>query len=200
MSVRVRVLEREELARCLSDLADLRIQVFAEWPYLYDGTRDYEARYLRTYLESHHAIVVGAFAGERLVGAATGTPMEDHAEGFRSALDGRDLALTDVFYCAESVLLPAYRGLGVGHRFFDLRESRARALGRRYSLFCSVVRPPDHPSRPPDHRSLDAFWRKRGYAKLAGAFAHFAWKDHGEPGESDKPLQVWLKDLRGSGA
>lgn len=196
MTLRVEPLSREELAQRLDDLARLRIAVFSDWPYLYDGDPAYESRYLQAYLDSPGVIVVGAFDGDRLVGAATGTPMEDHAEEFAQAFEGRDLPLADVFYCAESVLLPPYRGQGIGHRFFDLREDHARRLGRRWSTFCAVIRPADHPARPADYRPLDPFWRARGYEPLPGAIARFRWRDHGEDGEGEKPLQVWLRDLQ----
>ena len=78
------------------------------------------------------------------------------------------LAAEDVFYCAESVLQERYRGQGVGHRFFDLREAHARALGFSWSVFCAVIRPQQHPLRPAGYRPLDPFWRRRGYAPLTG--------------------------------
>jgi GNAT superfamily N-acetyltransferase len=199
MSLRVAALSREEIAARLLDLARLRIAVFAEWPYLYAGDLAYEERYLAAYRDSPGAVVVGAWDGDRLVGASTGAPMEDHAADFAAAFAGSGLAIDAVFYCAESVLLPEYRGGGVGHRFFDLREAHARALGRKWSAFCSVVRPRDHPDRPAGYRPLDGFWRARGYAPLEGAVARFRWKDHGEAGESDKPLQFWIRPLGGDG-
>lgn len=195
MTLRIAPMTPEELDRHLWDVADLRIKVFAAFPYLYDGDRDYEARYLRTYRDSPSAIVVGAWDGDRLVGASTGTPMEDHAEDFAHAFAGPALPITDIFYCAESVLLPEYRGQGAGHRFFDLREEHARRLGRHWSAFCSVIRPPDHPDRPADYRPLDAFWRARGYSPLEGAVATFAWRDHGDDRETDKQLQFWIRRL-----
>lgn len=195
MTLLVRPLAREEIAARLPDLAALRIRVFADWPYLYDGDTAYEERYLRSYAESAGAVVVGAFDGDRLVGAATGTPMEDHAAEFAAPLAAAGIAPAEAFYCAESVLLPDYRGRGIGHRFFDLREDQARALGRRWSVFCAVIRPPDHPARPAAYRPLDSFWRRRGYAPLPGAVARFRWRDHGDAEETEKPLQIWLRDL-----
>ena len=94
------------------------------------------------------------------------------------------------------MLLPAYRGRGLGHAFFDHREAQARALGGfTHSTFCAVVRPPDHPLRPRDYVPLDAFWHKRGYAKADGMMAHFAWKDIDQAAETAKPMQFWMKAL-----
>lgn len=195
MSLRVETLKGEALRAALDDVARLRITVFRAWPYLYDGSLDYERDYLQVYKDSDKTVLVGAFDGDRLVGAATGTPMTDHAEDFASAFDGSGYDLADIFYCAESVLLPEYRGQGAGHRFFDLREQHARSLGARYTAFCSVQRPADHPMRPADYAPLDPFWHKRGYAPLDGVIAHFSWKDVGEAEETKKPLQFWLRGL-----
>lgn len=195
MSVTVQPLKGAAFEAALDDVARLRIAVFRDWPYLYDGDLYYERRYLATYRDSASALVVGAFDGARLVGAATGTPMEDHAEEFGAAFAGTGLVLSDIFYCAESVLLREYRGRGIGHAFFDLREAHARRLGRRWSAFCRVVRPEDHPLRPADYRPLDPFWRKRVYAPLEGVMAEYSWKDVGEAKESAKPMQFWIKAL-----
>ncbi|WP_170368883.1 GNAT family N-acetyltransferase [Ruegeria arenilitoris] len=191
----VRALTGPALEAALDDVARLRIAVFRDWPYLYDGDLAYERRYLQSYRDSDRAIVVGAFDGDRLVGAATGAPLADHAEDFAAAFDGTRLELSQIFYCAESVLLPDYRGQGVGHAFFDLREDHARALGFAKCAFCGVQRPADHPMRPAGYRPLDPFWRARGYAPLPGVIAQFSWKDLGEDSETLKPLQFWIRDL-----
>ena len=49
MSLTVRRLTGGELSAALDDLAALRIAVFADWPYLYDGDAAYEADYLREF-------------------------------------------------------------------------------------------------------------------------------------------------------
>lgn len=191
----IRALTGAALEAALDDVANLRIKVFRAWPYLYDGDLSYERDYLQAYRDSDKAIVVGAFDHERLVGASTGMPLADHADDFGAAFEGTGLDLSQIFYCAESVLLPEYRGHGVGHRFFDLREAHALSLGLKKCAFCGVQRPIDHPMRPDSYRPLDQFWRSRGYEPLAGTVAEFSWKDIGEDQESSKPLQFWIRDL-----
>lgn len=195
MVLRIETLTGAALEAALDDVARLRIEVFRAWPYLYDGDLAYEREYLQSYRDSAGAVVVGAFDADRLVGAATGTPLADHADDFAAAFAQSTLDMTDIFYCAESVLLPAYRGQGAGHGFFDAREAHARELGFAKSAFCSVIRPKEHPLHPTGYTPLDPFWRKRGYQPLPGVVAEFAWKDIDQPKETTKTLQFWLRDL-----
>ena len=193
--VRVEPLTGEALTEALPAVADLRISVFRAFPYLYDGDPDYERRYLAAYAESPGAILVGAYDGARLVGAATAAPMEDHAAEFARPFAERGHRLEEILYLGESVLLPAYRGRGIGHAFFDQREAHARALGRNHAAFCAVIRPDDHPMRPADYRPLDAFWEKRGYRRMEGLIATFPWRDIGDTMETEKPMQFWMRAL-----
>ena len=75
------VLGAGEIEAALDDLARLRIAVFADWPYLYEGDAAYEARYLSHFAASPGAVVVAARdADGRMVGAATVAPLADHAK------------------------------------------------------------------------------------------------------------------------
>ncbi len=195
MPLELKVLTGDALARSLPDVAALRIKVFREWPYLYEGDHAYEERYLEPYVNTAGAVLVGAFEGAALVGAATGMPLTAHADDFAIAFVGSAYNPEDIFYCAESVLLPEYRGQGAGHRFFDLREEAARAQSFGLCAFCAVVRSPNHPARPNNYRALDGFWRARGYAPADRIVAEFSWKDIGESYETLKPLQFWIREL-----
>ncbi|MDF1609624.1 GNAT family N-acetyltransferase [Hoeflea sp. YIM 152468] len=190
------VLSPAGIAAALADLAQLRIAVFAAWPYLYDGDADYEAGYLSRFAASPGAVVVAARddAG-RMVGAATAAPLTDHAEEFAAPFAGAGLDPDQFFYLAESVLLPEFRGRGAGRAFFQLREAAGRAQGFGRAAFASVIRPADHPARPDAYLPLDPFWRRLGYQPLVGVRAEFSWRDIGEAQESSKPLQVWCRDL-----
>ena len=189
----IKPLSGDALKHTLGDLAQMRISVFHDWPYLYDGSMEYEAKYLQRYAETDGALLVGAYGGAQLVGAAPGEPLGDEYEAFQQPLRARGYDPEKIFYLAESVLAPTYRGRGIGHRFFDEREAHAQKLGFAEAVFCGVIRPDDHPMRPADYRPLDPFWMKRGYRKLDGVIVSFPWQDIGEWSETEKPMQVWYR-------
>ena len=191
----VRRLSRAQVADALPDIAKLRIEIFRAFPYLYDGDVAYEEAYLAPYVDNDDAVIVGAYDSDRLVGASTGMPLLQHDDEFAAAFSGKGYDLARVFYCAESVLRPEYRGQGVGHAFFEQREGVAQQSGFTFSTFCAVVRPDTHPARPEDYRSLEPFWRARGYRSLSGIETTFAWKDVGESTTSAKPMQFWGRSI-----
>jgi GNAT superfamily N-acetyltransferase len=193
MSIAVRALTGGEIDAAIEDLARLRIEVFAAYPYLYDGDAAYEMQYLREFVAARDAVLVAAFDAARIVGAATASPMDTSKAEFRAPFEERGIDTARLFYFGESVLLPAYRGQGIGHAFFDHREAHAAACGATATHFAAVIRPADHPARPAGYVPLDRFWRGRGYAPLPGFVTELAWKEHGETAESVKSMQYWLR-------
>lgn len=191
----VRVVSGSAIAPHVDDLARLRIEVFRQWPYLYDGDAGYEADYLQVYLDSPFSIAVLVLDGGRVVGASTGLPLADAGEAFRTPFDQASIDPQEVFYCGESVLLPRYRGRGFGHRFFEQREAHARSLGGfAWTAFCAVERSDDDPRRPPFHRQNDAFWRRRGYTPHPRLSMQLPWREVGG-GEVGHTLRYWLRPL-----
>ena len=183
-----------ELAPWIDVLGELRIAVFREFPYLYAGDLAYERKYLRAYLDCPHSLVVFARdeAG-RTVGATTCLPLADETVDFRAPFVRAGVPTDNVLYLGESIVLPEFRGGGLGPEFFARREAHARRLGLRTTAFCAVDRPADHPARPAVHRPLDAFWIRLGYRRRPELQAVFSWKEVGEEQESPKTLTFWTK-------
>lgn len=185
----------EDIAPIVPDLAALRLGVFRDWPYLHAGDEGYERHTLRTYIGSPRAVAVLAILDSRIVGAATGLPMADEVAEFKAPVAAAGLDPRQVFYFGESVLLPEFRGQGIGVRFFTEREDHARSLGYRWAAFCAVERSPADPRAPAGHVPLDAFWTRRGFHRT-DITTTFSWKEVGEGVETPKPMRFWLKDLR----
>lgn len=185
------------LERYVPDLAHLRIEVFRDFPYLYDGSLDYEAKYLQTYIQAPDSVIVIVRDGARVVGASTAVPLVHETANIQKPFIAHGYDPRTVFYLGESVLLKHYRGRGIGVRFFTEREAHAQRVGDfAWSAFCAVDRPPDHPRRPMDYVPLDAFWQKRGYVQHPEITTTFFWRDLDETAESEKPMTYWLKALR----
>lgn len=174
--IEVRRLAGEAARPHLADLARLRIRVFREFPYLYDGAESYEQEYLESYAASERSVIVVALSEGEVIGVSTGLPLSEAGSAFREPFERQGIDVATVFYLGESVLDPGFRGQGIGHRFFDEREAHAAEHGFAITTFCAVERPIDHPLKPDDYRSHDAFWSKRGYVLRSDLHARLAWK------------------------
>ena len=195
MTVDVRVLERTSLLEALPDLAALRIEVFREFPYLYDGDAAAEQEYLAEFAEAEGAIMVVAVSAGRIVGASTGLPLSSAHPAFRVPFVEAGEPLEKWFYFSESVLKRDFRGQGIGCLFFDEREKHARQQGFERYAFCSVIRPDGHPLQPESHRSLEPFWTRKGFSRREKWVAELAWKqvDSGRS-EVRNRLVFWTKE------
>jgi GNAT superfamily N-acetyltransferase len=185
-----------EINTCLPELARLRIQVFREFPYLYDGSVAYEEQYLKTYADAPDSVMVLVWDRDRVVGASSGLPLEAEPPNVIEPFLMHGYDPRRIFYYGESVLLPEYRGRGLGKRFFTEREAHVRKLDRFDSAcFCAVQRPADHPRRPADYAPLDALWNRQGFVRHPELHTTFSWRDLGDEEESPKPMVFWLKKL-----
>ena len=179
----------------LAALSALRLTVFREWPYLYDGDPAYEERYLRDFLGSEQAALIVAKDGESPVGMATASPLSAQPDDLLAPLTAAGIDAASTFYFGESVLLARYRGLGIGGRFFAHREAAARTAGATQAVFCAVIRSDADAARAGDIRDLKPFWRSRGYAPLDGLQGTMSWKEHGNDEETPHAMQFWHKAL-----
>ena len=193
--VRVETLRGEAIRPHIPALAALRMTVFREWPYCYDGDEAYEREYLAVYSASPSAVVALAYAGDVPVGASTALSLAEQPDSLKNPVAAAGVSPESTLYAGESVLLPAWRGRGLGVRFFEVREAHARSLGLDGVTFCRVVRDCQDPRRPAGFVELDDFWRHRGYAPMPGVSAEFSWKELGREAETAKRMEFWLKRL-----
>lgn len=186
----------------IDDLAALRCRVFREYPYLYNGDLGYEREYLAHYTESEKAFLVIAKYENRIIGVSTCLPLVEADPAFQTPFSEVGYDLAKIGYFGESVLLPEFRGHGVGHRFFDLREQWAQKHHFTITTFCSVIRPDDHSARPLNYRSHDSFWNSRGYKRHDELIAKLDWPEvsnhensinSGISAETPHSLVFWLK-------
>ncbi len=187
-------LSGKDIEKYIDDLAELRISVFREFPYLYEGSKYYEEKYLKVYSESKASFVCLALDGKKVIGASTGTPLINEPDYVKQPLVNAAYAVESIFYFGESVLKKEYRGQGIGWSFMKSRESYARSIGKEQAVFCAVERPVNHPRRPENFFSLESFWKKAGFMPI-GVQAFFSWQELDENSESPKKMNFWSKGL-----
>lgn len=193
----ISTLRGAEILPMLPALAALRIRVFRDWPYLYDGDEAYERDYLATYADSRRAMLAVAHDGNTVIGASTCMPLVDAAAEIREPVAALGWDAEKFFYFGESVLLPDYRGRGLGVAFFAAREAHAIADGAcDHALFYAVRRATDHPARPPDAASLAPFWRRRGFRPIPGLSCRMEWQETTGREPVTNTLDGWGKPLR----
>ena len=183
-----------ELSNYIDELASLRIRVFKEFPYLYEGNLEYEQKYLSRYQKANAFLLVGAFENGKMVGATTCLPLSEEEEEFRQPHLQAGYNTDKIFYFGESILLSQYRGRGIGKAFFDKREAHAKKVisDLEFTCFCAVDRE-SHPLTPEDYRPLDSFWESRSYEKSSKLFCEYSWKDIDKEEEDKKRLYFWFK-------
>lgn len=177
------------------DLARLRISVFREFPYLYEGDIAYEMKYLETYFKALNSFIFMVLDNGMPVGATTGIWAAEEEESFRRPFIQYGLAPEKVFYFGESVLGSDYRGQGIGKIFFKEREAFAKSIPSvEYLAFCAVERPENHPLRPERYQPLDPFWQQQGFKKI-DLKTTYEWLDCDQERPTSKSMQYWLKEL-----
>lgn len=197
MEFEVKAFSGKQAENYIEAIADLRIRLFRDYPYLYEGSSEYEKEYLGRYFKAPGSKVFLLFYGERIIGATTCIPLAEEADFIQKPFLENGLNLTEYFYFGESLLERIYRGKGFGKLFFQYREDEALKHPQiRYSCFCALNRPDDHQLKPDQYRPLNGFWKKLGYVQQPQMQAAMSWKDIDQPEETTKKLPFWIKKLR----
>jgi len=183
------------IAGALDALASLRLDIFPEYPYLYQGRREDELAYLRTYADKPDAAVILACDGDAVIGAATGMPLIHEDAQLLDAFADSDLPLDDIYYVGELLSRPDYRHGGLGQKLLAKMDSHICSLGRYRNLTCATVeRHDNHPLRPTDYIPITRFLARTGFVRLPGIITHFEWREtDGE--KRNHAMQFWLKAL-----
>lgn len=190
-------LKGSEIKQYKNEIAKLRIEIFRDFPYLYEGDLAYEEKYLKVYENSPSSIMVLAMDDNTVIGATTALPLSDENDYVKEPFLKLGMPIEKIFYFGESVLKKEYRGLGIGKKFFQFREEHAMSF-KQYTItcFCAVERSPNHPSKPKSYSPLDSFWSGIGYTPEPKLVSSFSWKDIGDQAETEKPMNYWKKEWK----
>lgn len=180
----------------IPSLAKLRVEIFQEYPFLQPLSLDHEMERFKRILPYKETIVIIVFDGPKIVGVSVGLALKDTSLDIQKTFLTHGLEIADYFYFGESVLLKAYRGRGVSHHFFELREKHAKSLKKfKHICFSFIKRPKKDPKRPSDYIDLETFWKKRGYIENSEITLQRTWKDIGASEETTKIFTFWFSTI-----
>ena len=182
-----------DVAKIIEPLGNLRIDVFREYPYLYDGNITEEQKYLSRYVNIKDSLVLMAFEGNQIIGATTATPLIEELEDFRMPYENAGIDTAKTFYFGEAMLRPAYRGMGIYKTFMHERMQAAIQYGATMCTFLAVKRSDDHPLKPNNYQDLKPIWYHYGFVEHPEIQPQYLWKDFDQPEETRKPFTAWLK-------
>jgi GNAT superfamily N-acetyltransferase len=195
MTIIEKLLTGPDALESLDGVASLRIDIFREYPYLYDGKRDDEIHYLSRYAEKPGACVITASDSDTLVGAATGIPLKYEHRTMVEPVRATDYPADEMYYVGEVLFYPTYRKRGLGQRLLAMMEEHVRSLeGYRFLTCATVVRPDDHPLRPFDFVPIERFLARTGFTPLADITSNITWQET-DGIDHCHPMRFWIKEL-----
>lgn len=185
--IEIRPWSSAEIRQHLAELAQLRITIFREYPYLYDGTMSYEQHYLERYARCSEAQVWVLQDQGRVVGAVTGLPLWAEDAEFQAPFMDEPANIRQWFYIGEVLLLPPWRGLGYGSRL--LNQMLQNINVERYPKQCLYTVQAPERLKPVHYRAFrpEAF----GFVQHPSRKAYVSWQCIDETEPSVKTLDVW---------
>jgi GNAT superfamily N-acetyltransferase len=189
------ILRGSEINNHIDELGQFRFVIFREFPYLYEGDKEYERKYLSRYAQSPESIIITTKDTQGLVGVCTGIPLKDESDEFTEPL--QTINEEEIFYIGEVMVRADFRGKGLGTKLLSKMLDLIDKSKFKTACFYTVVREMNHPLKPPGYKSLEPLWERFGFIKDPANLVRFRWKDIGDTTDTYKQMNVWFKKLEG---
>jgi GNAT superfamily N-acetyltransferase len=189
----------QKLGKFARFIAEQRVTMFAEYPYLYQAAVEDDMPYTTWFSQLPKSAAVVAYYEDKPIGFIAGTSFKDFGEHFQGSValfEDAQLNPESYFYISEVIIIPEHRGEGLSTQLFEVIENYAKQAG--YTKACFVTEShKKHPLKPANYRDLGVLWTKLGYS-LMNLFLQFSWPTLQTDGSSEMQehtLEYWQKDL-----
>jgi hypothetical protein len=194
--IHIRPFTGDKIKNYLHSLAKLMTEVFKEYPYMREANLAQQTEYIKKAASTKESIAVLIFDNTTLVGASLGLPLSSESKEIQQPFAELGLSVSDVFFFSASQLLKPYRRRGIGHHFFDVRETHVQHHKKfSHISFCVPEMVENDPLRPDDYLPLENFWRKRGYVHHPEMQCNLLWTPIQADGPHEKRMTFWLKKV-----
>ena len=197
-NVSLKVFKGNEITPYVSDITQLSLQIYREYPYLYEGTEEEYLPFIQRYSESNDGIASILFDDKKLIGVCIGMPlneMRDNYLGNFSSITKEEL--DSLYYLGEFLLLKQYRSQGNGKQMYTSFENEVIKKSLYKTLcFCKIQEFLEHPSQPDNYFSMNNFWKQSEYVAREDLSFNVDWVNVNETTLSPHQLYFWFKPLQ----
>lgn len=195
-NLRIESLSGAESKKYFEDFARLRIEIFREYPYLYEGTVENERNYIENYLSNPQSRIFVLFDGDKICGMLTTVPMSGEYQDIIASFEKTGLKSSESFYLGDMILQKEYRNRKLFPIFFNAALEHAKCKGfKTLSLMCIVCKDADW-GRPAEFRDVVRLCEKIGFTKIDGGVIELKWASLAKGGEQKThTLQLYQMQL-----
>ena len=166
MGITVEIYIGQDSTDYIDTISKLRVDVFKEYPYLYEGELCYEKNYMLGYTTDKQAMIAIARVDGKLAGVSTGIPLISNSEivvDAKKVFLQEKIEIGDYYYYGEVIVLPEYRGRGLTTKLYAAQNELIKSWGFKHVCILTVVREIDHPLKPVDYKSPEKMWEHLGF-------------------------------------
>ena len=193
--IEIKVIQGMDARQYLNDIAEMRIVMFKEFPYLYDGSIEDERQYLEGYFKSETSTIILVFDGDEVVAFSSVISLADEMDEIKQPFIDKGLPLDEYAYIGEMMIKPEYRQQGLLYRLKEKQEAIIREHRYQNVIFMTVYRDQDHIARPHNYKDPAIVWRHFGYEILPNMRIEMPWQRVDTGKEEMNYLDVWYKKL-----
>ena len=190
----------DDLKELIPEISKARLELFKEFPYLYEGTYEDELKYLNEFVNNPKSIILTVHKENKLIAFVTATAVEsgfELTEAIKDLMQKQGLDTSKYFYISEMMVYPEFRSFELQNQLKKDIENYARENSYTMTCFLSVFRENNHPLRPQDYKEISRLWKFNKYRKT-NISVKFEWNTVQKDSEAklmNNQLDLWEKEL-----
>ncbi|HQS84307.1 MAG: hypothetical protein B7Y25_05090 [Alphaproteobacteria bacterium 16-39-46] len=200
MSFQIKIFKGPEILSYIETLADMRLEAFFEYPYLYVGKREDELSYVKSYALSPQGLLIVAFKNEKIAGICSGIPLNfenSPLKPWHKKLEKEGLEIEMLYYGGEIIVKPQFQKQKACFLLMTQFIEAVKEMKFSKIIGITCIRAKDHPLCPPKYFGPESIWEKMGGEKT-NIILSSHWSTRQENGSLKKQknnLAVWIKRL-----
>jgi len=198
--VRIEIFKGKAIKPYIRKLAEMRVQEFSHFPYLYVATVEEDAEYSQGYASEENALFCIAFDNKDVIGLYSGAPFNSNIsflQDWKKRIFQDGLDLNDSYYSGELILEKEWRKRGVGTQLMNRFLKEVKGMNYKSVAGVTVNRSQDHTLRPKNYQDTDDIWPKYGLQRtnITLPVEYPTRQGDGSVRNEKNILSLWVKSL-----